>query len=73
MTGYPLEKDAIQLVLGLKEPWSVKQVSFSDTEKRLDIYIEFQRGAKFSCPSCGTELCDVHDTIDKEWRHLDFF
>ena len=73
MTGYPLEKDAIQMVLGLKEPWFVKHVSFSDNEKRLDIYIDFHRGAKFPCPSCGTELCDVHDTIEKEWRHLDFF
>ena len=57
MTGYPLEKDAIQIVLGLKEPWFVKDVLFLDSEKRLDIYIDFHRGGKFPCPSCGTELC----------------
>lgn len=39
----------------------------------MDIFIDFKPGSKFPCSICGSELCDVHDTIDKEWRHLDFF
>ncbi len=36
---------------------------------------DFERGARFGCPAkdCGHDACEVHDTTDKTWRHLDFF
>lgn len=64
--------DLFALALGLSEPWIVKSTEFKPEEHRLDINIDFKPGSKFSCPSCdfaGT----AHDTIQKTWRHLNFF
>ena len=36
--------------LNLSNPWKVVRVNFSREEKRLDIYLDFERGSKFSCP-----------------------
>jgi transposase len=41
--------------------------------KRLDIKLDFKTGARFDCPECKTAGCPVHDTVEKTWRHLDFF
>jgi transposase len=42
---------------------------------QLDLYLGFTRGARFGCPAkgCAHGDCPVHDTVDKTWRHLDFF
>jgi transposase len=60
------------MALGIVPPWEVKEVSFSKDTNRLDITIGFQKGALFPCPVCGT-LSPVHDTTEKQWRHLNFF
>jgi transposase len=39
----------------------------------LELRIEFERGARFSCPECDRPGCPVHDSTEKTWRHLDFF
>ena len=41
-------------------------------ERRLDITLNFPKGSQFACPECG-ELCGVHDTDQRTWRHLNFF
>jgi transposase len=38
----------------------------------LEIVLDFVRGSQFHCPKCG-QLCAVHDTTQKRWRHLNFF
>lgn len=60
------------IALGITPPWEVTEVSFTKETNRLDITIGFQRGATFACPVCGTSS-PVHDTTEKEWRHLNFF
>lgn len=60
------------VALGIVTPWQVEGVEFSKETKRLDIRINFRRGAMFPCPVCGT-LVPVHDTTEKTWRHLNFF
>ena len=62
-----------QAALGLSEPWQVVSVEFDAAAKRLDLRIDFAKGARFACPQCGREDCPVHDTEEKTWRHLDFF
>ena len=71
-----------QAALGLSEPWQVVSVEFDPAAKRLDLRIDFAKGARFAsctaarrrpCPECGREDCAVHDTEEKTWRHLDFF
>ncbi len=60
------------LALGLQVPWEVKDFTFDGETRRLDINLDFTRGANFPCPICGVKA-KVHDTEVKSWRHLDFF
>lgn len=62
-----------EIALGLGKPWYIESINLDADRNRLDIRVNFTRGAKFSCPSCGTENQCVHDTMEKTWRHLDFF
>jgi transposase len=59
--------------LGLSAPWRVRRTEFDG--ERLDLYLDFPRGARFPCPAkdCAQGACVVHDTTDKTWRHMDFF
>ena len=61
--------------LGLGEPWRVSQAEFDEGSGRLDLRVVFPRGARFPCSESGCEQggCPVHDTVEKSWRHLDFF
>ena len=67
------DTDLFQLALGLVPPWLVKECRFELKKKRLDINIDFTKGGHFDCSGCGKPDCAVHDTVQKEWRHLDFF
>ena len=60
------------MALGIVSPWEVTEVSFSKESNRLDITIDFQRGATFACPVCGAPA-PAYDTTEKTWRHLNFF
>ena len=60
------------MALGIVSPWEVTEVCFSQESNRLDLKIDFQRGATFSCPVCGTPA-PAYDTKEKSWRHLNFF
>ena len=63
------------LGLNLVAPWKVVKSEFrrieGNHERELHIWIDFERGSKFMS-SKGT-LLPPHDTVDKEWRHLNFF
>ena len=61
------------LALGLSHPWICTKIEFKPEIHLLDIWIDFARGSRFTCPSCGASECAVHDTTEKEWRHLNFF
>jgi transposase len=65
--------DLFQQALGLVAPWHVVESSFDAERRRLELRIDFERGATFACPECAVERCPVHDTVEKSWRHLDFF
>lgn len=59
--------------LGLEAPLYVKKIDFDHAAGELHLYIDFQKGARFSCPTCGAKGQPVHDTKEKTWRHLNFF
>lgn len=63
-------KELFQNALGVDSPWYIKDIEFTD--KQLNIYIDFKRGSKFLNEEDGT-LCGIHDTVNKTWRHLNFF
>ena len=61
------------LALGLQAPWEVADVAFDPQAGRIDFQVAFQPGTRFTCPHCGAEHQPVHDTLAREWRHLNFF
>jgi transposase len=65
--------DLFQQALGLGEPWEVVEVKFDAELRRLDLRVDFRKGARFPCPECGAAGCKVHDTESHTWRHLNFF
>ena len=48
-------------------------IDFNAEGKQLDIHVDFESGSKFPCAKCSKSSCDVHDTIERTWRHLNFF
>lgn len=75
MTGYGGHEMLFAAALNIKEPLYIKEVNFNEKtgEPELHIYIDFKKGAKFACKECSKTGLSVHDTVDKEWRHLNFF
>ena len=58
--------------LGLGRQWRVAQCRFEGEPKRLELRIEHVPGEHFECPLCQA-LSGVDDTIERRWRHLNFF
>lgn len=65
--------ELFKAALGLQDPWMVVSMDFDPAGHRLDLHLDFARGARFPCPEGDQEACAVHDTQTKTWRHLDFF
>lgn len=65
-------RNLFKMALGIGDPWEVEEIKFSAEKERLDIRIRHYRGTKFVCSQCGGEH-GIHDTVDRSWRHLNFF
>jgi len=65
--------ELFQLALGLKSPWMVSALEFNPEQKSLQIKIGFEKGSVFPCPKCGQIDLKAYDTVEKSWRHLNFF
>jgi transposase len=62
--------------LGIKAPWKITSLTFDSVAKRLDIQVDFERGTTFEYEDSETgekEDCKAYDTVEKTWRHLNFF
>ena len=68
MNANVLFETALQLSGG----WKVVRSEFHGDPGRLELWLDFECGTKFPDPGSG-ELCPVHDTKDKDWRHLNFW
>jgi transposase len=58
--------------LGLGRQWRVAECRFEGEPKRLELRLEHVPGEHFECPICQAS-CGVHDTIERRWRHMNFF
>lgn len=72
-----MAEDPFTLALGVTTPWKIAGTELRPSDKRpgqleMHINIDFVPGSKFECPCCG-ELCAVHDTRERVWRHMNFF
>jgi transposase len=61
-----------EMALGLGSGWKVVKSEMDVGTRQLKIWLDFGAGSQFECPECG-EYCGVHDTVEKRWRHLDFW
>ncbi|MDQ3622118.1 MAG: ISL3 family transposase [Verrucomicrobiota bacterium] len=64
--------ELFKMALQLQGNWKVVRNEFSGQPRRLEVWLDFARGSKFTDPRSG-ELCPVHDTVEKSWRHLNFW
>jgi transposase len=58
--------------LGLGNAWKVIKSEMDVENRRLRLWLDFEAGCQFPCPQCQ-QSCSVHDTVEKRWRHLDFW
>ena len=65
-------EELFSAALGLSPQWRVSQCRFEGEPKRLELCLEHVPGEHFECPHCKA-LCPIHDTIERGWRHLNFF
>lgn len=63
--------EIFSIALGLQAPWYIKEVIFDKESSQLDIHLAFTKGYKFKGDD-GAEYT-AHDTIERSWRHLNFF
>ena len=70
--GHDVQDKLFEAALGIQAPWSVKAVDFDVTAKVLTILIDFKVGSHFAV-SGHDGLHPVHDTVTKQYRHLNFF
>lgn len=71
-----MKNNLFELALHISKPWYIKDIQFDQNEKRLDIYIDFQRGSTFHYESENGKIngnFKAYDTQEKKWRHLNFF
>jgi len=64
-----------EMALHITEPYYIADLSFDPKERKLDIEIDFRKGAKFTIIGDQGEKVQgtAYDTIKKTWRHLNFF
>lgn len=60
------------MALGLGSGWKVVNSEMDVAGRQLKLWLDFEAGSQFACPNCG-EYCPVHDTVEKKWRHLNFW
>ncbi len=68
--------ELFEKALGLCKPWYIEKIDFDEEKRKLDVQINFERGAVFEHIDEETgevEQCKGYDTKEKEWRHLNFF
>lgn len=68
-------EDIFKAALGVETPWFIESVAFDAEHKRLDIRLAFERGSRFEVENAAgvAVACPVYDTVEKSWRHLNFF
>jgi transposase len=70
------QEQLFSAALMVQEPWFVSEVSFDAAKGRLDVEIDFRKGAVFRYESKDEQIAGdfkAYDVALKTWRHLNFF
>ena len=57
--------------LGLKTPWSVKEVDSFLADQRVVVEVVLKKGQVWADPTDATKRAHVNGWIERQWRHLD--
>src|SRR5215210_3076226 len=58
-------------LIGLQAPWTVAHVTLDIGQRRVDVWMDHDARAKWSCPECAAHS-PLHDhETERTWRHLD--
>ena len=66
-----MEKDIFLKALWLQSPWCIKEFALSVESQRLDIYVDFEKWAKFE--NNDGDMVTAEQTEQKTWKHLFFW
>ena len=64
------DKELYAAILGVKAPWSIRDVHFGPGSKEVEVFIEHDGSQGLECPKCGRR-CWRHYPRRRSWRHLD--
>jgi transposase len=66
-------KALFSTALGLEgTPWQVSSSELDAAGHRIDFQVDCT-APRLICPHCGAAEQPVHDRVERQWRHLDFF
>jgi transposase len=68
-----MERELFSAALGIEGPVYINEITFDEIASELHIHMDFRRGGRFTCSECGEKDLPVYDTVEKTWRHLNFF
>jgi len=68
-------KQLFEKALNIREPYFITDIKFDEKKKQLDIQVDFHKGSVFKIKTPdGREIeGKAYDTVNKTWRHLNFF
>lgn len=73
VTEHPTVSEKLfEAALGVSSPWYVAGIQFEAAQRLLKIRVDFTVGSRFSIVGVTGEH-PVHDTVNKQYRHLNFF
>jgi transposase len=61
-----------EAALGVSSPWYIAGIQFDPSKQVLRIHVDFAVGSRFTVADATGEH-PVHDTVNKQYRHLNFF
>ncbi len=64
-------QDHYRKLLGLEEPWEVKEVDLDLAGQRVEIELIHGKDRSLKCPECGQACPGYDEAPERRWRHLD--
>ena len=64
------DKELYRKILGIEEPWTVKDVELDRAKGEVRVVLEHRAGRRLCCPECGSPS-PGYDARPRRWRHLD--
>jgi transposase len=70
-----LTQEIFAAALNITSPWLISAINFDYENRKLDIHLDFEKGSEFeyTLEDGSTGTGKAYDTVEKTWRHLNFF